>query len=61
VEESTALGIAGLAGVGAGTVELAAIGAANPPRATYNPLLDAAERRAQRDAWGRFVSAALAV
>ena len=61
VEESTALGIAGLAGLGAGLFEVAAITAANPTRARYDPGLDRAERQAQREAWCRFVSAAAAL
>jgi glycerol kinase len=61
VEESTALGIAGLAGLGAGTVDVAAISAANPPRRTCNPGLERAERRAQREAWTSFVTGASAL
>ncbi len=45
VEESTALGIAGLAGFGGGDLALAAIEAANPPGATYTPALGESERR----------------
>jgi glycerol kinase len=61
VEESTALGIAGLAGVGAGILELGALSSANPVKATYKPGLDSAARRDQREAWGRFVAAASAL
>ena len=61
VEESTALGIAGFAGFGGGVLDLAAIGAANPARATYHPGLDVAELRAQRKAWDSFVVAASAL
>jgi glycerol kinase len=56
VEESTALGMAGLAGLGAGVLEVGAIGAANPARLTYEPTLDRAERRAQRESWRAFVA-----
>ena len=61
VEELTALGIAGLAGFGGGDLDLAAIGAANPARATYHPALGEAELRAQREAWDSFVVAASAL
>jgi glycerol kinase len=61
VEESTALGIAGLAGVGAGILDLAAISAANPVRSTYLPGLGEEEVRAQREAWRSFVVAASAL
>ena len=61
VEESTALGIAGLAGLGSGDVDVAAIGAANPSRATYHPALGESERRAEREAWRSFVGGASAL
>ena len=58
---STALGIAGLAGFGGGFLDLAAISIANPARATYLPALGVAELRAQREAWHSFVVAASAL
>ena len=61
VEESTALGIAGLAGIGAGILEIAALGSANPVTVSYWPGLDGSIRREQREAWGRFVAAASAL
>ena len=61
VEESTALGMAGLAGFGGSYLDLAAIGAANPAWATYHPALGEAELRAQREAWNSFVVAASAL
>ena len=56
VEESTALGIAGLAGLGSGDLDVAAIGAANPSRATYHAALAESERRGEREAWRSFVA-----
>lgn len=61
VEESTALGVAGLAGLGAGVLDLAAITAANPVRTTFSPRLSAADRLAERTAWRHFVEAASAL
>jgi glycerol kinase len=61
VEESTALGIAGLAGFGVGCLDLGALSAANPPRATYDPALAESERQGQREAWRAFVVAASAL
>lgn len=61
VDESTALGIAGLAGLGAGVLELAAITAANPVRSTYLPGLGKEELWAEREAWKSFVIAASAL
>jgi glycerol kinase len=61
VEESTALGIAGLAGFGGALLDLGAITIANPPRTTYRPALGVAEIRTQREAWHSFVVAASAL
>jgi glycerol kinase len=61
VEESTALGIAGLAGLGSGDLDVAAIGAANPSRATYHAALAESERRGEREAWRSFVAGASAL
>lgn len=58
VKESTALGIAGLAGLGAGVLDFAAIGAANPVGSTFSPQLAAADRLVERAAWRRFAEAA---
>ena len=55
VEESTALGIAGLAGFGDGYLDVPAISAGNPSRATYAPALPESERQGEREAW-EFVS-----
>jgi glycerol kinase len=60
VEESTALGIAGLAGIGVGLVSIESIAAANPIRRLVEPALGDADRRAERSAWRRFVTAAVA-
>lgn len=54
-EESTALGIAGLAGIGAGLLGLDGIAAANPVRHSIIPGLAASERVAERQAWREFV------
>jgi len=59
--ESTALGIAGLAGIGAGLLEREAIGAANPVRARLAPRLGRDERLAERAAWRHFVESASAL
>jgi glycerol kinase len=61
VEESTALGIAGLAGLGAGVLDLAAIAAANPVGRTFSPRLSVADRLSERTAWRRFAEAASAL
>jgi glycerol kinase len=58
-EESTALGIAGLAGIGAGLLDAEAIHRANPARARFEPSLPAAERQRARATWRRFVEAVL--
>jgi glycerol kinase len=52
--ESTALGIAGLAGMGLGWIEAPEIGAANPVRHRYDAHA-ASERAAERAAWQDFV------
>lgn len=57
-EESTALGIAGLAGIGAGRWGPDQLSAASPIRTTWLPRLDQADRLAEREAWRRFVNAA---
>lgn len=59
-EESTALGIAGLAGLGAGLFEVSVIRRANLARTTVSPSLSEAQRRRERDAWRRFVRSVLA-
>jgi glycerol kinase len=56
--ESTALGIAGLAGVGADVLDIDAIRAANPSTAGFEPHTTPATRNAERAAWRRFVTAA---
>lgn len=60
-EESTALGIAGLAGIGHGLLSPGDIAAANPIRSVFEPRLPAAERAAERQSWRRFVAAAAAL
>lgn len=54
-EESTALGVAGLASIGAGLIEVEVIAAANPVRERLEPRLGEIERLAEREAWRRFV------
>jgi glycerol kinase len=56
--ESTALGIAGLAGIGMGLLTPADIAAANPVRAAFEPALPGGERAAEREAWRSFVAGA---
>jgi glycerol kinase len=58
MEESTALGIAALAGIGAGALARPAVAAANPVRTTFTPQRSATWRAAEREAWMRFVAAA---
>ncbi len=58
-EESTALGIAGLAGLGGRLLDRDAIQRANPARTRVEPALSDAERRRERDAWRRFVESVL--
>lgn len=58
-EESTALGIAGLAGIGASVVTVEAIRQANPARVRFDPSLSSRERERERAAWRRFVKSAL--
>lgn len=60
-EESTALGIASLAGLGAGVLDLPAIKSANPTGTVYLPRLGEGEVRAEREAWKSFVLAASAL
>lgn len=60
-EESTALGIAGLAAIGGGLLGPEEVAGANPIRLTLTPKLSAADRRAERDTWRRFVTAAAAL
>ena len=57
VAESTALGIAGLAGLGANWGDVATIRSANPVRLTYEPRLGTRARIEERDDWWRFVAA----
>ena len=57
-EESTALGIAGLAGIGLGWLGPEDISAANPVRSIVRPRLSELDRRAERAAWRRFVAVA---
>ncbi len=54
-EESTALGIAGLAGLGAGLLDIEAIRAANPPRTIVQPSLPEPDRTRARAVWRDFV------
>lgn len=61
VGESTALGTAGLAGIGAGLLDPAAIARANPVGRRYVPRLGAAERGRERAAWTTFVERAVAL
>ncbi|HEU4673923.1 MAG TPA: FGGY family carbohydrate kinase [Candidatus Limnocylindrales bacterium] len=58
--ESTALGVAGLAGIGAGLLAPEAIALANPTAERFEPRLDEATRRRERDAWRAFVESSLA-
>lgn len=60
-EESTALGIAGLAGLGAGVLDFPAIKSANPTGTVFLPGLGERELRAEREAWKSFVVAASAL
>ena len=53
--ESTALGIAGLAGIGAGLLEPPSIAAANPVAALFEPNLSPGDRNRERATWRRFV------
>lgn len=57
-EESTALGIAGLAGRGAGLLGVDTVVAAAAAGRRIEPRLTAGDRRAQRDAWRAFVARA---
>jgi glycerol kinase len=59
--ESTALGIAGLAGIGAGRLDASVVKMANPVGRTFEPRLDAATRSAERARWRDFVAAASAL
>ena len=58
IDEATALGIAGLAGLGAGLIEPGDIAAANPVARRFEPRLPAQVRLAERTDWRRFVEAA---
>jgi glycerol kinase len=55
VADTTALGIAGLAGIGAGRIGPDVIAAANPTARRIQPALDASARRRQRAGWREFV------
>lgn len=56
--EATALGAAGLAGIGVGVLEPAQIGAANPAVRSVRPVLPARDRQDERAAWRHFVETA---
>jgi glycerol kinase len=56
--ESTALGIAGLAGIGAGVLPVDAIRAANPQIERFEPRSNAETRAAERAAWREFAASA---
>jgi glycerol kinase len=53
--ESTALGVAGLAGMGAGLIGPEVIAAANPSVRLVEPGLSDSERQLEREAWRAFV------
>ena len=55
LEETTALGVAGLAAIGAGLATEADIAAANPVARTIEPRTSAAERATDRAAWRALV------
>ncbi|MEX1156140.1 MAG: FGGY-family carbohydrate kinase, partial [Chloroflexota bacterium] len=55
--EATALGAAGLAGIGLGWMEPPQIAAAYPPLRTVQPTMDGINRQNERAAWRRFVAA----
>ncbi|HET7026990.1 MAG TPA: FGGY family carbohydrate kinase [Candidatus Limnocylindrales bacterium] len=55
-EESTALGAAALAGIGAGVVNPADVARANPSRARLEPRLSRGDRTSERAAWREFVA-----
>jgi glycerol kinase len=57
--ESTALGVAVLAGLGQGLLSARAPIEANPVRAIFPPRVAPAARRRQRDRWRTFVEAAV--
>jgi len=59
--ESTALGIAGLAGIGAGLIDSEAVAAANPSASRLEPVIADADQLEERAAWRRFVDAAAAL
>jgi glycerol kinase len=56
VTESTALGMAGLAGMGAGCIGPEAIAAANRPAMRVAPHIGQPERERERAAWKEFVA-----
>ncbi len=58
--ESTGLGIAALAGIGAGLVGPETVAAANPTAERFAPRLDPAVRRREREEWRAFVGSVLA-
>jgi glycerol kinase len=60
IGETTALGVAGLAAVGAGISTLDDVRAANPIERTVEPRLADGDRADQRLAWRRFVERASA-
>ena len=55
IAESTALGVAGLAGIGAGCIAPETIAAANPPARRIEPRTGHRERERERAAWKQFV------
>jgi glycerol kinase len=58
-DESTALGIAGLAGMALGAVTPEQIEAANPVRSWLAPAMGERNRRRERTRWRRFVRASM--
>jgi glycerol kinase len=60
-EESTALGIAALAGIGAGLIPSGSIARANPVGRRFAPRLAHGVRQLERETWRKFVMAARAL
>jgi glycerol kinase len=56
VSDTTALGIAGLARMGAGSIGPEVMAAANPTARRIHPALDASARRRERAGWREFVA-----
>jgi glycerol kinase len=61
VDETTGLGTAALAGIGAGHIRPEAVEGVNPATRTFTPLLTDAERIAERAAWHSFLDRASTV